>query len=286
MPTIAVATCLAQPALQPGEALLEIELARLGVDAFAAPWNGDFAPFAAADLALVRSTWDYTDAPAAFAGFLDRLGREARRAVNPPALMRWNLSKAYLLELGEKGAPLPPTRRAAPDPAKLAAAMGALGLEEGIVKPIVGATSKGLARVRRDDELGLARAALGLDGHDALVQPFLGEIATAGETSFVFLGGEFSHAVVKRPAAGDIRTQQEFGAAILPAAPPPSAVREAARVLDHLPEPALYARVDAVLLDGALALMEVEVIEPELFLTHAEGAAARFARLLADELKA
>lgn len=285
MPRIALATSRAFPDLQPGEVLLAEALAARGVDAAVAPWNAGFAPFAAADLVVVRSTWDYPQSPEMFRAWLGRLAREARRVVNPPGLMAWNLSKEYLFDLAARGAPLPATRLADPEPAALAAAMTALGVEEAVVKPAIGAGAGGLSRVRLADAEGLARAAAALGG-PGLVQGVIGEIAARGETSMVFFSGRFSHAVVKRPAAGDIRSQVQHGALISPVAAPDWAVADAEKVLGLLPEAPLYARVDAVLLDGRMALMEVEVIEPDLFLTHDEGAAARFADALVEKLRA
>lgn len=285
MTCIAFATCLKFLDMQPGDALLAGELARRDVAVRAAPWNGDFAPFAQADLVLVRSTWDYPEHAAAFRGWIARCADAGLRLFNPAALMAWNLSKDYLLDLAARGAPLPPTRAVDPVAGSIAAAMDALGLAEAVVKPLVGATARGLSRVRRDDAAGLDRAAAVL-GQRGLVQPVVAEIAERGETSFVFFAGRYSHGVVKRPAAGDIRSQREFGGRVEPANPPAWAVAEARRVLSLLPEAPLYARIDAVLLDARLALMEVELIEPELFLTHDEGAAGRLADVLVAKLKA
>lgn len=283
MKKIALATSLAEPDLQPGEVRLAAELARRGMAAKGHPWNGPFAPFAEADLVVVRSTWDYPEHVEAFRGWIERLGKDARRVFNPPALMLWNLSKTYLLDLAAKGAPLPATRVVAPDGAAIARAMAEMDLPEAIVKPLIGATSRGLSRVRRGDAAG-CEAAAGELRQSGMVQAFIPEIAERGETSFVFLAGRYSHGVVKRPARGDIRSQQEFGATIEAVSPEPWAISAAAGVHALLPAPAFYARIDAVLLDGALALMEVEVIEPELFLTHEEGAAGRFADAIAEEL--
>lgn len=258
-----------------------------------APWTGPQTPFAEADLIVARTTWDYDARSQAFADWLESLERGAAAVVNPPRLMRWNMNKRYLLELAEKGAPLPPTRAVKPDAASIAAAMEELRLERAVVKPQIGAGARGLSLVDAQDSESLARAAKTLAPcGDGLVQPFIPEIRDVGETSMIFLDGALSHAVVKRPESGDIRVQEEYGGRTERVDPPSFAVNEAARTLGFLPEPPVYARVDAVILDGAMRLMEVELIEPELFFTYAPeaesgaafGAADRFADALLKRL--
>ncbi|MBY0423201.1 MAG: hypothetical protein K2Q06_12920, partial [Parvularculaceae bacterium] len=247
-------------------------------------WNGPFEPFERASLVVVRSTWDYWDAPGEFRAWLEKL-KSLPHVANDPALMLWNLDKRYLLDLAARGAPLPPTRLVAPDPDAIAQAMDALELDEAVAKPTVSAGAFGLNRVRREDRAGLAAAARDLGG-PGLVQPLIREIVTAGETSLVYFGGVFSHAVVKHPKSGDIRIQEQHGGATRPAVAPEWAVAEGRRILSMLPANALYARVDVVLrdapgLDPALWLMEVEVLEPSLYLSHAPpGSAEAFAAAL------
>jgi len=281
---IALATCLEKPQLQPSDRLLAGALEARGFSAAAHPWNGPFEPFARADAVIVRSTWDYVPVADQFAEWVGRLEREARRAFNPPRLMRWNLEKTYLLDLGARGAPLPPTALAEPGAEALKDALGRLSLKEAVVKPVIGGGAAGVSIVAADQADSFARAAARLRGR-ALVQPLLPEIRTRGETSLIYFGGQFSHAVEKRPPAGSILVQEEHGGWTGPAHPRPQIIEAGRRILDLLPERPLYARVDVVLgdearLDQGLQLMEVEVIEPELFLTHAEGAAGRFADAL------
>lgn len=278
---IVFATCLAQPALQESDKVAAAALSACGAGVRAAPWNDDQAAFAGADAIVIRSTWDYQQAPEAFSGWLASL--DGRPVFNPPAMMRANMSKRYLLDLAAQGAPLPLARWAAPDAEVIAAAMDALGLDEAVVKPEYGATGSGLSLVRRDDAAGLAAAAAKM-AMPGLVQALVPEIASAGETSFMFIGGDFTHAVTKRPKPGEIRCQAEYGGAASLAAPPDWAIAEAGRILGLIPGAPLYARVDAVLLDGVMRLMEVELIEPELFFTYAPEAADRFADALIKSL--
>lgn len=282
MSRIVFATCSARPDIQSGDALVAKALEARGAIVAAAPWNGPQDAFEAADAVVVRSTWDYQTAPDAFAVWLAAQER-ASAVFNPPALMRWNMSKRYLLELALKGAPLPPTRLIEPSAAAIEAAMAAMGLDEAVVKPEFGATGSGLSRVVRGDAAGLAAAAekMAMSG---VVQALVPEIASRGETSFIFIDGDFSHAVVKRPKSGEILCQAEHGGLTQAASPPGSAVDTARAVLEMTPQSPLYARIDAILLDGRMQLMELEVIEPELFFTYCPEAADRFAAALLKRL--
>ncbi len=279
---IVFATCLAQPAMQESDAVAARALEARGVVVTAAPWNGDQAVFERADAVIIRSTWDYQKTPDAFAGWLQSLD-DGRPVFNPPAIMRANMSKRYLLDLAAKGAPLPPTRGVEAEVGAIIAAMDEMGLEEAVVKPEFGATGSGLSLVRREDEEGLVAAAAKM-AMPGLVQALVPEIMVRGETSFMFIGGGFTHAVTKRPKSGEIRCQAEYGGASALASPPEWAIAEARRILGLIPGAPLYARVDGVVLDGAMRLMEVELIEPELFFTYAPDVASRFADALIERL--
>jgi hypothetical protein len=116
-----------------------------------------------------------------------------------------------------------------------------------------------------------------------MVQPLVGEIERDGEWSLVFFTGRYSHAVLKRPRAGDFRVQREHGGTLESVDPEPSVIAAAARTIAAIPfgdAPPLYARVDGCLVGGALLLMELEVLEPELFLRCAPESAGRLADAL------
>lgn len=282
MPRIVIATCNVFPELQSSDEVFADALRTRGVDVSVAPWNGDQAAFENADSVIIRSTWDYQEDPERFAGWIERLGVRTR-LFNSPSLMRWNLSKRYLLTMQESGAPMAPLTFVEPEADAIAAAMDEMRLEIAVVKPEFGATASGLSLVRRDDARALeaAAAAMAMPG---VVQAFVPEIAEAGETSFMFIDGEFTHAVTKRPKPGDIRCQAEFGGTTEAVMPPPWAVEAAALIHAGLPQAPLYARIDVILLDGRLQLMEVELIEPELFFTYCLKAAARLAAALIERL--
>lgn len=197
--------------------------------------------------------------------------------VNAAPLIGWNSRKSYLLALADSGVAVVPTILAdAVSPADLASAAGAFGCERLVVKP----QFSGGAHATHVLAPGSALPPL----PDAMMlQPFLDSIATEGEYSLLFFGGAFSHAVVKRPERGDFRVQTQFGGITEPVAASAAMLAVAEGALAALPSPPSYARVDLVrLADGRLAVMEVELIEPYLYLEHAPAAAGpAFARAVA-----
>jgi glutathione synthase/RimK-type ligase-like ATP-grasp enzyme len=230
----------------------------------------------------VRSCWDYHHRPHEFHAWLDRLAAEGARVFNPVPLLRWNADKRYLRDLAEAGIEVIPTAWVAErDESSLADLAGARGWRHVVVKPSVSATAfetwRAGPEVTSDDEQRFRR----LTGErPALVQPYLPDIER-GELSLVFLGGEYSHAVLKRPRPGDFRVQTDFGGTVEPVRPEEHVVAAASRVLAAAPGPTLYARVDLCLVDGRAQLMELELLEPALFFAHEAGAAARFVEALA-----
>ena len=231
---------------------------------------GDLTGF---DLILPLFAWGYQRDVAVWYALLDRLA--GLPVVNPVPVLRWNSDKAYLAELGAKGVAVVPTVEvAALDDASLAQARAALGVEEVVVKPAVSGGADGTHRVAPGapiptDALGQRR----------LVQPLMPGILADGEYSLFFFGGAFSHAIVKRPASGDFRVQEQFGGRETGWDASEPARLLAAAALAAAPAPPVYARVDMVGdAAGVLHIMELELIEPSLFLHHAADKGAAFGR--------
>ena len=286
---VALVTYDARPHPTEDDSLFADALSARGVVVHAVPWSDASVRWAEYEAVIVRSCWDYFLRADEFHAWLDRLERENARVMNDVRTLRWNADKTYLRELEERGVPIVPTwwiNRAS------AVSLGELrrrtGWSELVVKPTVSGgahrTWRAVAEAERDDEARLA--AMVRDG-PVMVQPLLAEIERHGEWSLMFLAGSYSHAVLKRPREGDFRVQRDHGGSLKPAEPSPGLIAAATRVLDAIPagdEPPLYARVDGCVVDGALLLMELEVLEPELFLRCAAEAPARLAEALLARL--
>jgi len=283
-PSIVLATCLAWPDLSASDRCLAAILSGRGHRVVGAPWNGPFLPFAGAAAVVVRSSWDYHHAPDAYRAWLARLPPD--RTFNAPDLIRWNISKAHLLDLGARGARVPRSRLVAATPAAVADALVSLGLDEAVLKPAIGASGLGVERVRRGDEArALARARLHKTMDEALVQEFVAGIE-GGELAGVFFEGVFSHGLRRVPAPGEFRINDLYGGRMEATTLSETVVREMSAVLALVPAPALYARVDCVAGDAGFTLMEVEVNEPGLGMDLVPGTADRFADALLARLGA
>jgi glutathione synthase/RimK-type ligase-like ATP-grasp enzyme len=193
--------------------------------------------------------------------------------INPPALLRWNSDKAYLAELADRGVSTVPTLAVESCcDADLEEARRRFGSDWLVIKPPVSAGASGTHRLGPNDDLPGESVR-----QPMIIQPLIEEIARTGEFSLMLFDGEYSHAVVKRPKSGDFRVQPHLGGVTLPSKVPPGAERLAKQALAAAPAKAAYARVDIVPDDeGTLRIMELELIEPALFLEHAPDGGAAF----------
>lgn len=275
---IVLATCRSKPALTSSDALLAAELERAGATVVATPWDS-IAPAGEHPVTVcLRSTWDYhrrwNEFRAWVAGFADRTGR----LWNPAETVLWNADKLYLRDLGAAGIALPQTRWLEPgERPDLDIILRQWKQPRAVLKPRISATAFGTylvsaGRTLADEEWRPLEATGGL------IQAFVPEVESLGELSLVYLDGQFSHAVRKRPAGGDFRVQRDFGGTVAPMVPSSEARAFGDAVLTAASRPWLYARVDLVETDRGPVLMELELIEPDLFLT--PGAAARLAAAL------
>ncbi|HET6633236.1 MAG TPA: hypothetical protein VFG73_11080 [Rhodanobacteraceae bacterium] len=267
-------------------------LAALGWDVQSVPWRPAAVDWSLYDAVVIRSTWDYTDDPEAFMQTLAQIERSGVPLFNSLETVRWNLRKTYLRELAALGVALVPTLwRERLQPGGLGALFTALGVDEIVVKPVVGANASGAFRLDRAGARARASEVEAWYADRALMaQPFVPAVTAEGEFSLFYFNGACSHAVLKTPKPADFRVQEEHGGEIR-AINPAAALRAAgdrvmaalaARPLRALAGTPLYARVDLVRAsDGSgFWLMELELIEPALYFRLATGAAARFAAAL------
>jgi glutathione synthase/RimK-type ligase-like ATP-grasp enzyme len=286
MRRICFVTCRTWPQISESDRLVQQALEARGATVEARAWNASEADWDGFDAIVLRSNWDYHFDPDAFLGWLDRLERAGARIWNPPALVRWNLTKAYLLELARAGVPTVATVILEDETrAGLEAVMAARGWSRVVMKPVISASAHDTRLVSGAtiDE-AVAALAAGAIRRPVLVQPFVEEIQTRGEWSLVFIDGELTHAVLKRPAPDEFRVQPRLGGTV-ETPPPPDGVRAVAQAaLAALPVPPLYARIDGVETAAGFQIMEVEVNEPGLFFPHAPAAADRFAGALLRRL--
>jgi glutathione synthase/RimK-type ligase-like ATP-grasp enzyme len=268
------------PIEQPGSRMVIEAGAKHGLAFEVAYWDDPTLP-ERFDAALIRSCWDYHERAEQFVETLEAHQRAGLPVFNSPDIVRWNSRKTYLKDLGAAAIPTVWTERA--DATAVRDAFETLGADEIVVKPQVGAGSIATVRLNREtwSEANLADGPKGA----AMIQPFLKAIATEGERSLFWFGGAFSHAIRKVPQAGDWLANIPGKTAFVQDKPPHAAIDTAEAARARIPHEVLYVRIDLVLGDdGAWRVIEIEAIEPYLFLDFAPDGAAFFAKAVAGVL--
>ncbi len=262
---------------------LQTALAKAGVSATPTPWVDhidDASGLSGYPLILPLIVWGYHRDHQRWMQATRTWTEADLPLANPATVLGWNSDKSYLRRLGERGVAIPRTIWSEGVTAdQVAAAFDALATDTLVVKPTVSGGAWRTLRLNRGDAL----IDPPLDA--AMIQPYLKSMETEGETSLLFFGGRFSHAVNKRPVPGDFRIQVQFGGTYRTVTPPDGAMALAEQVLAAIDEPLLYARIDMARgADGEWLLMEAELIEPDFYLNNDPEAGAGFARAVRDRL--
>ena len=263
---------------------LKATLESTGATVTATPWTdhvGDASGLQAYDLILPVIAWGYHRDHGRWLKACATWSQAGLPVANPAEVLRWNFDKTYLARLADKGVPIPLTRwtdRVTQD--QVDAAFAETGAPVLIVKPTVSAGAFRTLRLTPGEVLSDAPEGV------AMIQPYLKSIETQGETSLLFFGGRFSHAVNKRPVPGDFRIQVQFGGLYKAVTPDAAAMALAEQVLAAIDEPLLYARIDMARDDaGQWVLMEAELIEPDFYLDHDPANGAGFAEAVKARLE-
>ncbi len=284
---VALITSNGLPLLHDDDRLLVAALAKLGIFGQPAVWSAAGIDWEAFDALVIRSPWDYFLRVAEFRAWLAARRASGDRLCNAGEILEWNFDKQYLAELAAAGVLIVPTivvsARDRPDIVALARERG---WDEIVVKPTISGGGYATHRFRLDAaEQYRDVIALTLLDRGLMIQPFLSEIMSEGELSLLFFDGVFSHAVRKRPQNGDYRVQFQYGGTVEHTDVRTEWVEAARTCIAAAPALPTYARVDGVTVDGQFMLMELEIFEPLMFLSHHPLAAERFARAIHRSLK-
>jgi glutathione synthase/RimK-type ligase-like ATP-grasp enzyme len=265
------------------ERLLQDALHRLGLRTERVAWSNPTMVWSTARCAVFRTTWDYFDRFREFSAWVARAEHETK-LLNAGSLIRWNWDKHYLLDLAQRSIAIPPTRMIeAGSTTSLEQEFAAGGWREAIIKPAISGAARHTYRLDATTIATHAEVFTRLIADEAmLLQEFQSSILTAGEISLIVIGGRFSHAVRKRAKAGDFRVQDDHGGTVAAHDASADEIRAAEQAVAACPQLPLYARVDLVR-DGSgrLLVMELELIEPELFLRFHPPSADDLARAIA-----
>lgn len=262
--------------------VLRRALERSGCHIAAQQWGETIAP---RSRVLIRSTWDYIDHPERFRRWLTHLDQQQATVHNPTPLLRWNMHKGYLIELERAGIDIVPTllvKQATTT--SIAQLHESLATDDIVVKPAIGGTARLTIHTRRTtpDEAERHLETILLT-EDAIVQRYVPTITSDGELSVIAIAGEVTHVVRKTPSPGDWRVQSDFGGRTHRIEVNRHHTERATQVLATLPTMPTYARIDLVHIDDHLHLMELELIEPELFFSHAPESADQLAHHLTTQ---
>ncbi|MBG6063437.1 glutathione synthase/RimK-type ligase-like ATP-grasp enzyme [Flavobacterium sp. CG_9.1] len=274
---IALLTCEKLPDLNPEDQKIIPALAQHKIESSAVIWNNKNINWTDYDYLIFRNTWDYFEKETEFKLWLDHIEKLGIKTLNPIEVIKQNIHKFYLREMEQQGITILPTlfidKTNHLDLVKRIPSHW----KKAVIKPAFSAGSylTEVFEVANSTEINQQYASIALE-KELLVQQFMPQIQTLGETSFIFFNKKFSHAVNKKPVDGDFRVQSLFGGIYTLVHPSQDMIQKAQKVVDTFKEDLLYARVDGILIDQELYLMEVECIEPDLYFNLSENSLERF----------
>lgn len=269
------------------DTLLQQALEHRGISSVRVDWADNSINWENFDCAVFRTTWDYFERFGEFTKWL-RKAEKQTRVINDPSLVWWNMDKHYLNDLQQKGIPVVSSTFIEKGSVfSLREMLEKIGWGEAVIKPCVSGAARHTYRVNPGNAGEVQKTIEPLLRDEAfLLQPFMDEVVRSGEDTLMVIGGTFTHAVKKRAKPGDFRVQDDHGGTVHEYTPTPDQIRLAEQAMAACsPEP-LYGRVDMVRDNqGSWQIMELELIEPELWLRFHPHAADRFAEVLESELR-
>lgn len=276
---IALVTGSENPELYTDDLPLKSYLESRGVVTSIVIWNDSEIDWKKYDVLVIRSIWDYIKDIDVFSAWLDFLRSHHIKVLNPISVMEWNKQKHYLLELADQGILIPPTIYIKKNTKiNLQYEIEKVSWNKAVIKPTisVGAIRTWVLTKENADTLQ-ADVDLLLSEQDIFIQKFAEEIKSQGEISIVYFNKKYSHAVLKRPKENDFRVQFQYGGTYEKYIPADSLLQSLETILSNIKAELLYARIDGYITsEGRFCLMEIELIEPVLFVSSDQDAPKNF----------
>lgn len=280
MGRVAIVGCEHSDTISQDDIVLVEALIALGVDVDRPIWNDDRIDWSAYDLAVVRTTWDYHLQPVEFSNWISHVS-EVTRLMNEARTLQWNMHKSYLVDLSRRGIPVVPTQFVVQGSSVIPDEV--FGWKKVVIKPAISASANDTLAVELSQPEASEHLRKVCSYGDALIQPFLTAIQDGYEISLVYIDGEFTHAARKRVKSGDFRVQMEYGGTYEIVSPTAEERATADKAIAALEDRPLCARVDLCKTEtGQDVLMELELIEPELWLYESDLALNRLATKIRD----
>jgi glutathione synthase/RimK-type ligase-like ATP-grasp enzyme len=283
---IAILTCQKLPDLTKNDQLLIPALAKVTITATTVIWDDKTVDWTNFDYLIFRNTWDYFEKEAEFNLWLEHIEQLGIKTLNPIAIIKKNKHKFYLREMEKQGIKILPTIFIdKTDQLDLDKSMPS-HWKKAVIKPAFSAGSYQTEVFESIDIQKINTCYKEVASEkELLLQEFMPEIQTLGETSIIFFNKKFSHAVNKKPITGDFRIQVQFGGQYTLVQPSAELVEKAQQIVNTFDGELLYARVDGIVINNELHLMEVECIEPDLYFNLSEGSLERFVSAIVDLIK-
>ncbi|PKP17071.1 MAG: hypothetical protein CVU07_04950 [Bacteroidetes bacterium HGW-Bacteroidetes-23] len=276
---IGILTCARLPELLESDQKLIPLFAQYSIQAKAVVWDDESIDWTEFDYLIFRNTWDYYQKEITFNLWLDKIKSLGIKTFNPISVIQKNKHKFYLKELEKDGISILPTIFLEKNSTQNLRNLIPENWEKIVIKPAFSAGSY-LTKLIDISEIESIQTEFKehSETKDFLLQEFRPEIKELGETSFIFFNGKFSHAVNKKPVENDFRVQIQYGGKYALIQPNADLLHQAELVLSKIPEKLLYTRVDGIVIENKLHLMEIELIEPDLYFDLADGARERFVK--------
>lgn len=280
---IALLTCQNLPNLYETDQFLIPELAKHNITAKATIWNDPTINWNDFDYLVFRNTWDYFEKEKEFNTWLEYIEASGIKTLNAIEIIQRNKHKFYLRDLENQGVKILPTVFIDKTAALNLAEIIPQDWQKAVIKPAYSGAAylTEVFEISQLQQINLQYRPIAAE-KELLLQKFMPEIVSEGETSFIFFNKKFSHCVNKKPAAGDFRVQVQFGGKYTSIEPSQDLIDQAQAIVNTFKEKLLYARVDVILINNQLHLMEVECIEPDLYFNYSEGSQERFVNGILD----
>jgi len=282
MKSVGLVTYSDSPNLSEGDNLLIGPLKQQGYIAQPASWDDYNVEWDKFDLIILRSCWNYHYKINDFLQWLKNLEKKKIKTWNPLSIIRWNYNKEYIFDLQKKHINIVPTILVKKETnCSLENICKKNNWNELVIKPTIGASAKGVFNVKKKEIKRMQKKFdKQIEGSDLLIQPLVEEIISCGEYSFIFLGNNFSHAVMKKPKQGEFRSNYAFGGSESLIKPDNYLLSQVKTIFEKIDKPLLYARIDGVNIRNKFFLMELELIEPYLFFDQYPQSSYMFAKSL------
>jgi glutathione synthase/RimK-type ligase-like ATP-grasp enzyme len=280
---IALLTCEKFPDLYQTDQFLIPELAKHSITAKAVIWDDKTVNWNDFDYLVFRNTWDYYEKEIQFNDWLDYIQEAGIKTLNAIEIIQRNKHKFYLQDLKNQGIKILPTVFIDKTPELDLVQIIPNEWEKAVIKPAYSAGSyyTEVFEVAQIQQINLQYRPIAKE-KELLLQKFMPEIVSQGETSFIFFNKKFSHCVNKKPADGDFRVQIQYGGNYTALEPSPELITQAQAVVNTFDEKLLYARVDGIIIGNQLHLMEIECIEPDLYFNHSADAQNKFVNAILE----